>query len=150
MKRVLRTGGASLAILLLAGALVANGQVTTSSISGHVFDPSGRVISDAQVTAVDGQHAKVRVAITDGNGRYSLIGMAPAVYNISVQAPGFAELTQPNASLALDTALNLDFHLTIGGPKTQIEVSAPLTSLQTETADLGFVIDQHFTETLPL
>src|ERR1035438_5725720 len=99
MKRVLRTGGASLAILLLAGALVANGQGTTSSITGHVFDPSGRVISDAQVTAVDGQHAKVRVAITDGNGSYSLIGMAPAVYTISVRAPGFAELTRPNASL---------------------------------------------------
>jgi hypothetical protein len=150
MKWVLGNGGASLATLLLAGAFVANGQVTTSSISGHVFDPSGRVVSDAEVKAVDAQRAKIRIAITDVNGSYSLIGMAPAVYSISVRAPGFSELTRPNAPLALDTALNLDFQLTVGGPKTQVEVNAPLISLQTETADLGFVIDQHFTETLPL
>ncbi len=133
---------------LYAGILAA--QVTSSSISGHVYDPSGRVIRQAQVTLDDSQHSLQRIANTDKDGAYSFIGLPPAVYTIRAEAPGFDELKRLGVALEVDSALDLDFRLKVGGPKTQIEVSAPVNALQSETASVGAVIDQDFVATLPL
>jgi len=125
-------------------------QVTSSSISGRVFDPSGRVIRQAQVTLEDQLHSFARTLITDEAGGYSFIGLAPAVYTIRAEAPGFDELKRLDVALEVDSALDLDFHLKVGGPKTQVEVGAPASTLQSETASVGAVIDQDFVATLPL
>jgi len=137
-------------LLLLAFAGKLPAQVTSSSISGHVSDAAGKVIPGAQVTLTNKLDGLVRKLYADGAGRYSFIGLAPTSYSISVSAPGFAKLTRPNVSLDVDTAMNLDIDLVVGGPETRIEVTAPTPVLQTETADLGAVIDQQFTQTLPL
>ena len=133
---------------LYAGILAA--QVTSSSIGGRVYDPSGRAIRQAHVTLDDSQHSLQRTAITDKEGAYSFIGLPPAVYNVRAEAPGFDELTQLAVPLTVDSALNLDLRLKVGGPKTQIEVNAPVNALQTETASLGAVVDQSFVDALPL
>jgi len=75
-----------LLLLLLVPAGVLPAQVVNGSISGRVFDPAGRVIPDAQVTVVNKQRGTVRVVTADATGNYSLIGLAPAVYTISVSA----------------------------------------------------------------
>jgi hypothetical protein len=149
MSSRLRNGALTL-VLILACSGILSGQVTSSSIAGHVFDTSKRVIPAAQVALTNKLDGTVRKVASDATGRYSFIGLAPTDYSISVSAPGFAKLTRPNVSLDVDTALDLDFDLTVGGPETRIEVTAPTSSLQTETADLGAVIDQQFTQTLPL
>jgi hypothetical protein len=115
-----------------------------------VFDPSGRVIRQAQVTLEDQLHSFARTLITDEAGGYSFIGLAPAVYTIRAEAPGFDELKRLDVALEVDSALDLDFHLKVGGPKTQVEVGAPASTLQSETASVGAVIDQDFVATLPL
>jgi hypothetical protein len=137
-------------VLVLSFPGTVPAQVTSSSISGHVIDAAGRIIPGAQVTLTSKQDGRVRKLLTDATGRYSFIGLAPASYSISAGAQGFGELTRPDVSLDVDTALNLEFHLSVGGPETRIEVTAPTPALQTETADLGAVIDQQFTQTLPL
>jgi hypothetical protein len=142
--------GALTFVLILACSGILPGQVTSSSIAGHVFDTAKRVIPAAQVALTNKLDGTVRRVSSDATGRYSFIGLAPTDYSISVSAPGFAKLTRPNVSLEVDTALDLDFDLTVGGPETRIEVTAPTPSLQMETADLGAVIDQQFTQTLPL
>ena len=146
--RLRATCSAILLFSLCAGTLVA--QVTSSSISGRVFDPSGRVIRQAQVTLEDQLHSFARTLITDEAGGYSFIGLAPAVYTIRAEAPGFDELKRLDVALEVDSALDLDFHLKVGGPKTQVEVGAPASTLQSETASVGAVIDQDFVATLPL
>ena len=122
-----------LVISLSHGLLMA--QVTAGSISGHVFDPAGRVIPDAQVKLTNKPDNSVRKVPTDATGRYSFIGLAPSDYIISISAPGFTQVTRSGLSLTVDTDLKLDFSLVVGGPRTRIEVSAPVPSLQTETAD---------------
>ena len=125
-------------------------QVTSGSISGHVYDPAGRVVRQARMTLEDEQRSFVRTSITGEAGDYSFIGLAPAVYSIQVDAPGFDELKRLGITLEVDSAMSLDFHLKVGGPKTQVEVRAPINPLQTETASVGAVIDQDFVQTLPL
>jgi hypothetical protein len=137
-------------LLLLVPAGMLPAQVVNGSIAGRVFDPAGRVIPNAQVTVVNKQSGAVRVVTTDATGNYSLIGLAPAAYTITVSASGFAEQSRSGVPLAVDAALSLDFQLTVGGPNARIEVSAPVSYLQTGTPDVGSVIDQDLIETLPL
>ena len=135
-------------LLLCAGILPA--QVTSSSVSGHVFDPSGKVIRQARVALDDNQHSLQRTSITDNDGFYSFIGLPPAVYSIRASASGFAELTQSAVSLPVDSALSVDLQLKVGGASTRIVVNAPVSALQTETSSVGAVVDQEFVDSLPL
>jgi outer membrane receptor protein involved in Fe transport len=134
--------------LILPGSLLS--QVTTGSISGYVFDPAGRPIPAAQVKLVDVLHPSVRSVTTSPTGSYRFIGLPPTIYTVSAVAPGFSESTQSGVTLAVDMELVLDLHLALGSVKTRIEVSSPLPTLQTETAELGLVADQELTSTLPL
>jgi hypothetical protein len=148
MGSTLRTAAALLAaLLLLACPCVLPAQVTAGSISGHVSDPAGKLVPEAVVTLTNKADASVRKVSTDATGHYSFIGLAPAAYTISVNARGFAEVTHPDLALAVDTDLNLDFSLVVGGPTTKIDVNAPL---QLETVAVGEVIDQQMIQTLPL
>lgn len=151
MRRELGHSGIVFLLLLwLTCAVNLPAQVTDGSVSGRVFDPAGRVIPEAKVTIVNTQRGTVRAVTTDGAGNYSLIGLAPAVYTVSVTARGFAEQTRSSVLLAVNAALELDFHLTVGAANARVEVTAPVSYLQTETPEVGAVIDQDLTETLPL
>src|ERR1700674_5381184 len=140
----------TLLFLLLTGAPLLRGQVADSSISGHVFDPSGRVISGARIAAENSGRGTIRTITADANGGFSLIGLEPAVYAVSAKANGFSDSERTGVLLAVDTAMTLDFHLVVGGPDTRVEVNEPASYLQIQTADLGTVIDQKSIDTLPL
>ena len=99
---------------------------------------------------MDTFHATTRTATTDASGGYQIIALQPAEYTASVAAPGFAELVRSDISLPVNSALKLDFRLQVGGPTTKIEVTTPVRAFQTESGDVGAVIDQQLVETLPL
>ena len=68
--------------VFLLGALSPSGllgQLTTSSISGTLTDPSGAVISDAVVTAVEMSTGAVARSVANNAGFYVLTGLAPEV-----------------------------------------------------------------------
>jgi outer membrane receptor protein involved in Fe transport len=125
-------------------------QVTSSSILGYVFDPSGAAIPNAEVTVSDARHALTRHTTTDAAGAFIVLGLPPATYSVTASAPSFAEVTQQGLVLEVNTELRADFRLALANVKKTIEVQATANPLQTESADLGAVIDQNEIENLPL
>jgi hypothetical protein len=59
------------------------------SLSGTLTDASGAVISGASVALSDASRQAVRNATTDASGRYFLDSLAPGMYQLQAQAPGF-------------------------------------------------------------
>src|ERR1700686_3945346 len=90
-------------------------QVTSSSILGYVYDPSGSVISNAEVSLYDAHHSVDRTTLTDSSGAYTFVGLPPASYNMSVSAPHFVKVSQPNVTLEINTHLRTDFNLLLAG-----------------------------------
>ncbi len=125
-------------------------QVTTGSILGYVYDPSGAPVSHASVTVSGLRQSGLRTSTTDASGAYIFPGLAPATYSVSAVAPNFEEITEKEVSVAVDSQKRIDFHLPIAGVKRTIEVSATVQSLQTESGDLGTVLNQARIDALPL
>jgi Carboxypeptidase regulatory-like domain len=76
-----------LCIRLLAA--VAAGASVNGSISGLVTGPSGAVVVEAQVVAVEVQTGVRTETITDSKGFFSLPTLPMESYNIDIRAPGF-------------------------------------------------------------
>lgn len=141
---------AALVLALVVAAGLGRAQVTSSSIAGQVLDPSGKAIANAEVVATDVGRAVVRKTVTDSSGAYRLVGLAPATYAVSASAQGFANAVQEDLILAVDTQLGVDFHLSVAGTQQTVQVTATVRGIQTESAELGIVMDQHWIDTLPL
>ncbi|MBX7218570.1 MAG: TonB-dependent receptor [Blastocatellia bacterium] len=95
------------------------GQTETGQISGAVKDSTGAVIAGAEVTATSvGTQAK-RSTTTDANGEYRITSLLPAVYEVSVAAPGFST-RKVQVQVTVGSKVGADFELVVGSDKGEI------------------------------
>ena len=80
---------ASLSCPVTAGA-----QVDRSALSGTVTDPSGRLLGQARVIAVENATQLRREGVSDGVGKYEIAELPVGKYTITVDHPGFETLAR--------------------------------------------------------
>jgi hypothetical protein len=124
-------------------------QVTTGSISGFVFDPSGRVVPNALIVSVDLEQHIERQARTDAAGYYRLPELPARGYKVQTSARGFAT-TSTAVVVSVNAAVRADFHLTLAGQQQSATVQAEVRSIQTESSERGEVFDRDMIARLPL
>jgi len=125
-------------------------QVTTGSISGFVNDPSNRPISGAAIVATDINRSISKRAVTDDSGFYRFDELPPATYNVTAGAPGFDRVTTSEVRLEVNSNVRVDFRPPIAGRHETVSVHSEIRTVQTESSDLGTVIDRGMIEDLPL
>ena len=125
-------------------------QQVTATITGQVRDPTGSQIPGAKVTATDTERGLAFTTTTNGDGRYNISNLPVGTYNIKVETQGFQTATQSNLTLQLNQTAKLDFPLQVGSVSTSVEVTSAAPLLQTESTQLGQVIDARTNATLPL
>ena len=125
-------------------------QVSSGSILGYVYDPSGALITNANVTVADANHAVIRKTTTDSSGAYSVAELSPGVYSVAASSPGFGEITQSDIRVLVNTQTRTDFHLPIAGQKKTVEVTVLSPESQPQTSEVGTVIEQQQIESVPL
>lgn len=107
MKRDVRTTGFLLSALLCALGLAAAPLI---GIFGVVRDRAGHILSGADIQAqseATGARWKTRA---DENGRYSLNGLAPGLYKLTVRYPGFRTMSRLSAVVD-PQGLSVDFDM---------------------------------------
>ncbi len=125
-------------------------QAVTATINGTVTDPSGAAIGGAKVTATDTERGTQYTGTTNSDGRYSIPNLLVGAYDVKVENAGFQTATQSHITLQLNQIAKLDFALQVGNVSTTVEVSSAAPVLQTESTQLGQVIDSRTNTTLPL
>jgi hypothetical protein len=123
----------------------------TGSIVGQVSDPSGAVISNAQVSVTSTLTGLTRTSTTTSAGLYSLPALQPSTYEITVTANGFQVQTKKGVVLTVAATLPLNFSLAVAGTTTTvavIETAAP--SAETDSFQLSTVVDSKQINDLPL
>jgi Carboxypeptidase regulatory-like domain/TonB dependent receptor len=145
---LVRPLAALLAVLLVS--TVAWSQEVTATINGIVTDPSGGAVAGAKVTAKDLDRGTVFPTTTDNSGLYNLTRLPVGNYEVRVENPGFQSALQSPIVLQLNQVAKLDFQLRVGNVNQTVEVTSVAPVLQTETTQLGTVLDARTNEALPL
>jgi hemoglobin/transferrin/lactoferrin receptor protein len=109
---------------------------TEGKINGTVKDPDGAVVSGASVSLLNAHRAVISATTTDAEGRFTLEGIAPGDYQLSVEGAGFVRHRS-------------HVHVTSGDTQ-QVAVVLELTPLNeqvTITAEAGLVSDTRKVDT---
>jgi len=142
--------GILLAGILVFGAASAFSQMNTGEIDGIVRDPTGAVVPDAVVTAVEaGTHLEYSTK-TNGSGEYLLAQLPVGQYNLTVSLQGFKQIAQPNIEVHAGDRLRQAFTLELGEQSETLTVSVMPGLLQVESAAIKDTIEQQQVIDLPL
>src|SRR3984957_12914185 len=140
---------ATLFFSLMAG-VVAHAQVTGATLSGTVSDPTGGVVANATVSAVNSATATNREVMTDSAGLYTIPNLVPGVYEIKVTATGFSTAVQGGLALAVGQQLQLNFGLKVGQTTTNVEVTGAAPQIDLTSSAVSGQVESETVRELPL
>ncbi len=127
--------------LISCVAVPAIAQTSPGTLRGRVTDPSGAVVFQATVTAT-GPDGKSAVVATDHQGNFQFTRLAPGLYNVTVEAKGFAVDQEAAVSVTSGQTQQLDVALQIQVEQQHVEVQeeAPTVSVSPENSASTLVL----------
>ena len=146
-QRVLRTLTTAI-IVLLPAAMFSQGYFGT--VSGILTDPSSAVIQGAKVTLVDEQKGYQFTTTSDSNGRYLFASIPPGLYSVRAEIPGFEKTVSAHIKLNVSENATANLSLKVATAAESVRVEAQTTTIATEDAVTGQVIDRRLINDLPL
>jgi len=136
-----------LSLLLLSTTVFAD---VTGSISGVVRDRAQAVVVGAKVTITSTQ-TNVSQQVTSGpDGAYHFLALAAGTYKIVANATGFRPYATNEITVQVNDQLKLDITLDVGTIVEAVDVTGDLVHVETESTQLGDVIDSQKMMALPL
>jgi hypothetical protein len=144
---------APLAFLLLTFCLVAvaNGQGTTSRVTGRVQDANGAAIPGALVTLTNEATGVSFTAQSSDSGTYSFDLVQVGNYTISIEKQGFKKFVSQNNAINVNLPTTVNATLETGVVQETVLVPAAGEQVQVSTSgNLGSTIDQRTLESLPI
>ena len=134
--------------VFLGGAAYA--QIDTGSIVGTVRDASGAVVPDASVSATSLATNIDLTTVTNKSGEYQFNALQPGDYKVKAVAHGFASQETELLHIDVQSRSSVDFTLKVGNINETVEVQSTAPLLDTQTANLGGVVNTRQIEDLPL
>jgi hypothetical protein len=122
----------------------------TGSIQGVIRDRSQAAISGATITVTNAQ-TNFRQATTSGaDGSYRFLALPAGTYQLTANATGFREFSATDVVVKVNDQLQIDITLQIGSVTERVSIVANAVQVQTESTQLGDVIDSKKMLALPL
>ena len=141
---------ALLTLLFAATFALAQG-IATGSISGTVVDPSGAVVSGANVTATNVETNMVSSTQSNDSGYFTFRAVVPGTYKVAIEAKGFrkVQVSQVVVQVAKDSGVgSVKMELASAtGETVEVVEAAPI--LETTTAQVTNTFDAKATADLP-
>lgn len=122
----------------------------TGSISGVVRDPSQAVIKGVRITVTNTETNLSQSAVSDENGSYRFLALPVGNYKLNATLAGFQQFNATDVVLKVNDELRIDVVLKVGNVKEEVSIAADAVQVQTESTQLGDVIDSKKMLALPL
>src|SRR5262245_62010004 len=124
--------------------------VSTATVTGHVADEQGALVSGAviRMTAVD--TGVVFNAVSNTDGIYTVPNLAIGAYTLQVTSPGFQTYVQTGLLLRVNDHVQIDIPMKVGQVSESVEVHANASLVQTQQNAISQVVDQKRIVDLPL
>jgi Carboxypeptidase regulatory-like domain len=140
----------SVYILLLCLGSLALAQAGRGGISGLVSDPSGAILSKAQVTALNHATGVALHTVTSEAGLYSFVSLNPGLYLVTASQVGFESVAQDNVLVTVDQVSTANISLKVGSINETITVSTAPSLVDTTNSTVGQLIDADAIDRVPL
>src|SRR5262245_41043531 len=132
MRSVVRVAVTATVVLLLGRVALAQ----TGSIAGVARDTSGAVLPGVTVEAASSALIeKVRTVVTDSEGQYKIIDLAPGTYTVTFTLPGFNAWKREGIILTSDFTATVNAEMRVGAVEETVTVTgeSPLIDTQSVT-----------------
>jgi hypothetical protein len=138
-----------LLVFVALGSNLAHADVT-GSILGVVRDRSQAVVTGAHVTVTNAQTNYSQETTSAADGSYRILALPVGNYKLTATAAGFGPFTATDIVLKVNDQLHVDITLQVGSIQQEVSVSADAVQVESESTQLGDVIDSKKMLALPL
>jgi outer membrane receptor protein involved in Fe transport len=135
------------ALMVIPSAALAQ---TDGSIRGYIHDEQGAALPGVTVTATSPAAATPVTAVSDEQGFYRLLNLAPGTYSVSAELPGFSKFVRENVEMRAGLNLGVDVTLKIGTLSETIDVRGDSPLLETKEAGQAVNVSGEMQQSIPL
>ena len=122
----------------------------TGSITGMVHDSSQAVVSGARAQVINVQTNLTQETTSGSDGSFRMLALPAGNYKLTVTSTGFRTFTATNIDLKVNDQLHLDITLQVGSLTENVTVEANSLHVETESTQMGDVIESNKMLSLPL
>src|SRR5437879_8052561 len=122
----------------------------TGSILGVVRDSTQAVVAGARIVATNVQTNFKQETVSAADGSFRFLALPAGTYKLTATAPGFQTFTTTDIDLKVNDQLRVDVALEVGTVQQQVTIEASAVQVQTESTQLGDVINSKKMLALPL
>jgi hypothetical protein len=121
-----------------------------ATLRGTVLDPNKAVVPGAELTLVNVETSVQRRTISNGDGDYAFEFVPPGKYSVTTKAKGFKTDEHVGIPVNVGETVRLDVNLVLGESTQNIEVSASVVSVATDSSSSAMLVRQDIVESLPI
>ena len=122
--------------------------IVTGDLAGTVTDPSGAVVSSAEVTLKSPTEGTTLTTTTNAIGGFRFALLKPGEYKVSISEKGFKSVAQ-KVQVALGQVTTANVKLELGAQSEIVEVTGAPPLIQTENANISTSISQTQVDQIP-
>jgi len=151
--RALRFSSSTLflfAISFLSFAITGFAQVDRSALTGTVTDPTGRVLGQTRVAAIETSTQLRREGVSDNAGRYDIPELPVGSYTVVFEHPGFETLTFTDVEQVIGRTRSLDAKLQVSGGQQTVQVAVGSELMDRNNSAVTGLIEKKQADELPL
>jgi len=120
------------------------------AVAGTVRDVSGAVLPGVTIEASSPVLIeKVRTAVSDGTGQYTIVNLPPGTYVVTFTLPGFATVRREAVEVSLNFTTTINAEMRVGGLEETITVTGESPIVDVQSAALTRSVTQDIIKQMP-
>jgi hypothetical protein len=139
-----------LILITVATAPVILAQQDRGTFTGIVSDPSGAVASGIRVKVTNTDTNASYESLTNDAGQYAVPNLPIGVYKLAFQGSAFKTLVRESVTLSVAEVMRIDAKMELGAVTESIEIREGTPLLQTDSPEVGTVLNSRAMINLPL
>jgi Carboxypeptidase regulatory-like domain/TonB dependent receptor/TonB-dependent Receptor Plug Domain len=122
----------------------------TGAVTGITLDPSGATLPGVLVQLAAKGSPEKKSFVSDDNGRFEFLSLAPGSYELQASKVDFKPLTLPDLQVVVTETVRLEFHFEVATHVESTRVSSDPMMIQADSSALGRVVNEPAVSGLPL
>lgn len=138
--------------LVLFGMCCLNlyGQGDRGAITGVVLDNSGAAVPNVAIEVVNVATNNRFDTVSTGTGAYRIVALPIGIYELTAKANGFSTYIRKNVQIQTNQTVTVDISMALGSVTENVTVTGGVPLIQTESADVGMVVESKQFLDMPL